>query len=320
MTRVRKIFVGGCATTAIRRGFTIIELMVVIAIIGILLSLLLPAVQVARESARVVNCRNNLRQLSVACLAFEATHLHIPPGHLGPPHNRAVTATRDQDQWTGHLGFLLPQLEMAGIYQAIPPVWWDVSIRVGPHWYDDMLMRDQIGQITASVFHCPSDKDQTAEDLIIGIQYPMTSFGGAVSARSFTNYLGSSGMYAEFEGVNAGCFGQRSTVQLRDIVDGLSNTLLFGEVTGASEFDSPSIVTAKHSVMCGAVHLEHFVRQQQVSNLGPTYATMFRSNHPGFVNFAFVDGAVIPISESIDLQLLRSLGTKAGGEIAQRPF
>lgn len=70
-----------------RRGFTLTELLVVIALTGILLALTVPAVQVARESARATQCRNNLRQISLAMHSFLELHGHFPPGHLGPPED-----------------------------------------------------------------------------------------------------------------------------------------------------------------------------------------------------------------------------------------
>ncbi|HTN74437.1 MAG TPA: DUF1559 domain-containing protein, partial [Pirellulaceae bacterium] len=97
-------------------GFTLVELLVVIAIIGILVALLLPAVQAAREAARRMQCMNNLKQLGLAAHNFHSAHGKLPPGFLGPvPAQDNIGG----DQCIGVLAFLLPYLEQQAVYDGV---------------------------------------------------------------------------------------------------------------------------------------------------------------------------------------------------------
>ena len=98
-----------------RRGFTLVELLVVIAIIGILVALLLPAIQSAREAARRTQCSNNMKQLAVAAQNFHDTYGKFPPGALVS----RVGATTDLDQGIGLLPFLLPYMELNTVSEQI---------------------------------------------------------------------------------------------------------------------------------------------------------------------------------------------------------
>ena len=105
---------------AARRGFTLIELLVVIAIIAILVSLLLPAVQQAREAARVAQCKNNLKQIGLAVHNFESTYKKLPPGHLDlGTHQYAALGDLFWGQRTGTLSFLLPYMDAGPIYDLM---------------------------------------------------------------------------------------------------------------------------------------------------------------------------------------------------------
>ncbi len=107
-----------------RSGFTLVELLVVIAIIGILVGLLLPAVQQAREAARRMSCQNNLKQIALAAHNFESAHKKLPPGYiydpsLGTPVSPGTSYTDNFTHHTfvGHLAFLLPFMEQQTVYQ-----------------------------------------------------------------------------------------------------------------------------------------------------------------------------------------------------------
>ena len=145
-----------------RRGFTLVELLVVIAIIGILVALLLPAVQAAREAARRSQCINNLRQLGIAMLNYESTMGSLPPGNTGYDVERS-TATRIQtlsgEPQTANVAFIMAYLEEAGLFAA---------------YNFDQSTRDQfqnanspVGQRLA-VYQCPSDTPQSARSCVNG--------------------------------------------------------------------------------------------------------------------------------------------------------
>ena len=105
---------------SLRPGFTLVELLVVISIIGLLIALLLPAVQAARESARRMNCSSNLRQLGLASALFHDAFRRYPPGYLGvQPHSHVPCQANTPAQYVGTLPFLLPYLEAGVIYDRI---------------------------------------------------------------------------------------------------------------------------------------------------------------------------------------------------------
>lgn len=121
------------------RGFTLVELLVVIAIIGILVSLLLPAVQSAREAARRMSCSNNERQITIALLNYHDTFKSFPPGTIGGWGH----------SWAANI---LPQLEQQALSEGIP--WADA-----PNWYDtdpDSLYVQNLARTQLPVFRCPS--------------------------------------------------------------------------------------------------------------------------------------------------------------------
>src|SRR5438132_1281365 len=112
-----KLFAGAAMNMkAPRTGFTLVELLVVIAIIGILVSLLLPAVQSARESGRQTQCKNNLKQIGLAVLNYEGSHKLLPPSGLVAPGPTFVPRSGQQFSW---LIFILPQMEQGALYNNI---------------------------------------------------------------------------------------------------------------------------------------------------------------------------------------------------------
>src|SRR5437868_8686587 len=103
-----------------RRAFTLIELLVVIAIIGVLVGLLLPAVQKIREAANRTSCANNLKQLGLACHNYQSAHGRLPPGYLGPiPNEQEFGPNLDGIQHAGLLVYLLPYIEEDNLYRQL---------------------------------------------------------------------------------------------------------------------------------------------------------------------------------------------------------
>jgi prepilin-type N-terminal cleavage/methylation domain-containing protein/prepilin-type processing-associated H-X9-DG protein len=162
-----------------QRGFTLVELLVVIAIIGILVALLLPAVQAAREAARRSQCVNNLKQVSLATLNFESSYKKLPPGFI---HDRNFDAEFTNFTWIGNIIYALPFMEQVGIYSPFPlNIEMDFTAfdkRYGPNydqynpataarrlpWWEYMPINQVTGTRIDSLI-CPSDNAETARKL-----------------------------------------------------------------------------------------------------------------------------------------------------------
>src|SRR6185312_15467406 len=141
-----------------RCGFTLVELLVVIAIIGALVALLLPAVQSARESARRNQCSNNLKQIGLAALNYDASRGVFPPGYLGstnPKRASAITGPSGPHQWIGVLVYLLPYMEAQPVFDRLT-----LTLKVGVDTSDDNYWKDvnawAAAQTTMGAFLCPS--------------------------------------------------------------------------------------------------------------------------------------------------------------------
>ena len=139
-------------------GFTLVELLVVIAIIGILIGLLLPAINAAREAGRLTNCKNNLRQLGVAMLAFENSAGQLPPGTMAKYRfSYDFSTTGDYRtcgyEWPYMLHFMLPWLEQNGLFKALHGPKFDIQ---NP-WYDPNDF-PPTSNVLVPTFLCPDDK------------------------------------------------------------------------------------------------------------------------------------------------------------------
>jgi len=264
-----------------RRGFTLIEVLVVIAIIGILLSLLLPAVQQVRAAARRLQCANHLRQIGLALHNYHDSHNLLPPGSivLGP-------IFPVQTGW-GWGTFVLPQLEQPGLYSGID---FNGGNLVGAN----VPLSGQ----TLAVYRCPSD----TAPFQISVDIP--GLGPIPIAHG--SYCASGTMLSEM-----------SSVRFRDVTDGLSQTLLVGERRLTSSASGPTTSawcgTLAHQSDYLLFHsLPHLrVLSGQAVNSDST----FNSRHPGGVHFVLGDGSVRLLSESLDANVYYALSTPAGGEV-----
>lgn len=305
-------------------GFTVIELLVATGIVAVLLALLVPAVQQARETSRQAACANNIRQLGVACHQFEATYRVFPPGHLGPPISLESIgdAQQQEDTWTGHLGFLFPYIEQSSLYNSLDPVLWNRDVRLGPAWFLRPVVVSQMSQSRLSILRCPSSVFVADAKSIPGIQPPTVILLDDKIQNGSTSYLGCAGVLVTTEGSirPTGIFYSRSKVRAGDISDGLSTTLLIGEVLGEAPEEHPEMLTHQHAVLCGAIPVDNFWLLDGTYDRGPSYALMFRSRHNMFVNMAFADGSIHKISANIDRDVLKALGSIAGGEVVESGF
>ncbi len=327
-----------------RFGFTLVELLVVIAIIGILVALLLPAVQAAREAARRNQCANNLKQLGLGVLNYEAARRRLPPSAI---INLTTTSPLANGSWGVH-GRILDYLEESNLKSLVNlELGWDFQAA--------------ISGLRIPIFQCPSDNKATE----------LRDPGGGKSLLYATNYGFNLGTWFVYDPATNkggdGVFFPNSNLRMASITDGTSKTLLAGEVlawthytrnggpatpnipntaaeaaaqvtsgpeyknTGHTEWPDGRVhhtgITAAmtpntdvpYTTPAGErVSADYNSWQEGLNGRTgkPTYAIITsRSTHPGVVQAAHVDGSVQVMADDIDLATWRSMATRAGGEV-----
>jgi prepilin-type N-terminal cleavage/methylation domain-containing protein/prepilin-type processing-associated H-X9-DG protein len=328
--RARCAHVTGLGSKGNQRGFTLVELLVVIAIIGILVALLLPAVQAAREAARRMKCSNNLKQLALATHNYHDRLKSFPPGTL--LHR---FATRPRLRGPSLFIFILNEMEQSSLRGLLD--------------LHDPLNNEAGGQAALSatvlpVLVCPSDAmgENPVQHGTSGRWHGLTSYGGNGGMGGHHRFLCSStpmiadGMFFETGPYSNPTAGQ-APVQMADVLDGTSNTLLFGErkhfdlafdswAGGAGEQpigDYGWWHTAGGLAIVDATMTTRAPINYETNTADPDFACLrvsaFGSFHPGGANFALADGSVRFISETIELSHYRALSTRYGGEPVQVP-
>ena len=302
----------------ILRAFTLVELLVVITIIGILICLLLPAVQAAREAARRMKCGNNLKQMGLAVHNYANTWSeYFPPGSpAGFKH--------------GLFSLMLPYLEQNAVYDLL-----DIYSSAS-HTQNDAANHQQ-RYTTIACYLCPSWPYPTS--------YSATS--SAICQGALTTYQGVAGAYpskgpvvSSYEGdiPKNGMFGWGFARAMGEVKDGLSNTLAIGEFT---QIDVKAAGATNYAVPPGNVRPWIFGGYYTTGNpclwaskvLGnPLNARLSRaadgipfnylphsSFHPGGANFLLGDGSICFVADGIRFDVYRNLGTCDGGEQATVP-
>ncbi|QDS91680.1 hypothetical protein FF011L_04120 [Roseimaritima multifibrata] len=317
----------------IRHGFTLIELLVVVAIAGLLIGLLLPAVQAVREAARSIQCRNNLKQLGLAIANYESSNRVLPSG-----------VGRYGCCWGTWQVSVLPFLEqsaLGGQYQN------HGGHDPGPR-YDSPANLPVTTQRIATLT-CPSSYTSTTPEGITkhnyAVNYGNTSFsqtmlnGVPFLGAPFSAYTGSDGIDSPAEGelIRAFPFRFGRNITLASITDGTSNTLAAAEVLQGRPGDSrgltwwggaSGIVTylspnSNHPdvVAGGGCVPTSRPAMPCIDMLGPYKQRMIasRSSHPGSVSVVRCDGGVAQIAETIDNRVWSALGSSRGGETFSIP-
>lgn len=300
-------------------GFTLVELLVVIAIIGVLIAMLLPAVQAVREAARRTECLNNMKQIGLACYSYENVFSKFPPGQLRNPLTAPPEyAGGPPENWQnmGLLVHLLPFMELENLDDLVggdrsPHVvrgsWWNVD--------DDTLTA---GLTTVNRYLCPSDLESDAETAILNLNpwskaAETLSFIDDISYAKLpcgaTNYCGISGQASDVGSGTAaafhGIFLNRSETTFAAITDGTSNTLLIGEVTSLTRENGQSFI---YAWIGGSLLPTGFWASTDMESI-----PRIRSNHPGTVGFAVADGSVRSVDRLADETMIHQLGGKADG-------
>ena len=325
-------------------GFTLIELLVTISIIAVLIALLLPAVQSAREAARRLQCTNNLKQIGLAIANYENTTGALPIGIEG-------SSQRDEPSRGGPCSYpkfhtmfthILPYIESGNQYNSIN------------FTYSALNTQNTTGfSFLVSSLVCPSDLQKTPNDVNQGlIPTPPVSYGMVIGVTEVIYYGYYGGVYgdpthADCEALSTfgdGPFGKNVAYKLAEISDGLSNTIMVGEqsrfageVASAFQFWSVGLVFAGTNIAdsrptpFGYVvprinaplqtypastlingNIQLWWTDPRAANYG---GFGFRSLHPGGANFLVGDGSVRFLKQSIDPAVYRALGTRAGGEV-----
>ncbi len=340
-----------------RDGFTLVELLVVIAIIGILIALLLPAVQAAREAARRSQCSNNLKQFGIAAHNYHDVHKTFPRGgYIGrAPQFGASEAWRIWQGYSVHT-MLLPYMEQNAVYDNIQ---WNLV------WYNNALT---VRNIKVAAFLCPSSM-RAPESTSIWNGGPGCNYGASFGPT--LNWVGSTSRQGP------GAFSPQLETAFADIRDGTSNTILAGEMlsgdgnggaylpgevvfsaygqSGPWEYPNASVTTQSFIDAWGAqceagksTHLSrtgwHFLGANYTQTIFNTVATPnwqypscvasgnlpgmgsdrngiypSRSFHPGGSQHALGDGSVRFIGETVQWDVYQALGSKSGGEPVSPP-
>ena len=209
----------------LRRGFTLVELLVVIAIIGVLVALLLPAVQAARESARRTQCKNNLKQIGLALQNYHSAKKVFPAGYVsqaGGVMGAANTDTGDAGPGWTCLCLLMPYIEEKSAQQAL-------NLNV-PCWDPTNAAA---ATTNVATYRCPSVSDGTATYAV------KDQSGNTLAQLARANYVANAGQYDVWEitqddalaKIANGVFFRNSRIHIKDITDGTSRTIFFGEQT-----------------------------------------------------------------------------------------
>jgi prepilin-type N-terminal cleavage/methylation domain-containing protein len=312
---------------ATRRGFTLVELLVVIAIIGVLVALLLPAVQSARESSRRTACVNNLRQIALANHAFTNVQQYFPPGQLGlVPHTDSTTTNNRATghQLLGPLAYLLPYVEQTAASSLITT---NMDVDAIQAYWGNHSSSVAAARTRIKTFSCPSTQlygpnpgfvAATVNLYLNGVQ--ITGWNNSTSETVLmlgrTNYLGVAGYGGNatawnISATNApkigvpsgtpainfeGIFATRSKTRFSNIEDGTSNTLLYGEVMGGKAGADPHA----SFTWIGSGFLPTFPGLTDASGPRRIWSSFNSDHSAGVVNFVHADASMRTVSPNID--------------------
>lgn len=306
-------------------GFTLVELLVVIAIIGVLVALLLPAVQQAREAARRMQCVNNLKQLGIALHMYNDTYNKLPMGVL-QNHNWRIS--------------VLPYVEQSNLYDRL-----DFAASFAGNAPADDVNVPFLSEMAVDTFVCPSSPlDSNMNPGWNGQRYQYHHYMG-VSGAVGTNI----GECQRFYGWNCdnGPFAVNRPVRLAELVDGTSNTMIVGEQSDRVIYTGPGVgewpfaegktmspggyhggwhgpgnlsqTGSQNGIMSGVVPIQYgpnaICPDQWDCGYCYVNSTILASAHPGGINIQLADGSVRFIAETIDLNTFKFMALRSSGQV-----
>jgi prepilin-type N-terminal cleavage/methylation domain-containing protein len=296
-------------------GFTLIEVLVVVAIIGVLIALMLPAVQAAREAARKTQCANNLKQIGLGMQSYLVSHLAFPAGYTSnvlPDHD-------DGGPGWAWGATIMPFIEESNVHDQIN---YTASLRAPES--------ETVRMTSVPLFICPSD---SKFEPIIDI--PSKSSTRVICQMAAGSYVASSGTIRptcklcrdNFDGV----FGRNRAIKPKELTDGLTKTLCVGErasrwsrpvvwavLPNSKVIDNqkPGLYAAGPAFVLGTTFNEGFNIESAIDDMDHgtigTFAESFGSEHPGGAFFMFCDGAVRFVYDDADPSIMNALSTRDG--------
>jgi prepilin-type N-terminal cleavage/methylation domain-containing protein/prepilin-type processing-associated H-X9-DG protein len=300
----------------LRQGFTLIELLVVIAIIGILIALLLPAVQSAREAARRTQCKNNVKQIALAVHHHHDTYDKFPYAVIDRLPRETV------DTYTTGFISILPFLEQDAIAKK-----WDPkqprnsTVDTDGDGYTNAILQTML----IPTYTCPTMNPPSAP-LAENRAWCSYLFAAGTPDVQLFHYAASYGVpEPAFDGAivpiknpeKAGneTSPNRQITRMASLTDGTSNTLLVGE----TDFKPKGVASTSMGGVWSYGYIGYtwgttFHPLNKHNNAGTVYGA-FRSEHTGGVNFAMADGSVRFLRDTIDYAAYQTLGTRAGNEV-----
>jgi prepilin-type N-terminal cleavage/methylation domain-containing protein/prepilin-type processing-associated H-X9-DG protein len=312
------------------RGFTLVELLVVIAIIGVLVALLLPAIQAAREAARRNQCVNNLKQMGIALQMHHDSKKFFPAGRNGKSPGPGTATSPLPVSWAFQL---LPYLEQTAIYDSLVK-----TARV------DDILNARAMRTPVDVYYCPSrrspaaDRDFDNDDAAPAEEHRKVAAGG--------DYAGNAGLEEDYgdgnpagepPGIEGGIIYSFSRNNIKTVTDGTALSFGVGEKYIPTEdearlqenFSEERMHYFQRDTAIGSGDNNESILAGTECGLGPGWASggstcdindireQFGSEHPQICNFVFLDGHVQGIQQSVDLTTLQRLSTVADEQVVE---
>ncbi len=290
------------------RGFTLVEILVVLAILGVLIALLMPAVQAAREAARRAGCGDHLRQMGIALHAYHDAVGAFPPGYVAV---RETNPLQSAPGW-GWASRILPELEARPLFDSIN---FDLPVA------DPANETSRTAQVAA--FVCPADVKTGPFYVLRTDRSRLTD----ASSPSYAACFGQAGDPTDDPEAGDGLFVRNLARRIAEVTDGTSATIALGDrgsilsrapwagvINGAALFVTPGIASQSQTVRRGAYQVLAQVGIHPLNSTDSDPADFF-GPHPGGAQFLLADGSSRFLRSTIDPNVFRALASRSGGEV-----